>query len=147
MNLFKNKHLVETRRDPEIEEDRIKPGKGPCWRKQKNASKRVVGWQQSQAEMLPTCRVFLMEQNDILLLYYYYNPTERLAVDEMIVLYKGIITFLKYFAINVKGLASKLTNFATLCAWHEFVFRQTTPTCHSPNNSNRRDCAASNTKR
>jgi hypothetical protein len=33
-----------------------------------------------------------------------------------VMLYTGRETFRKYVAINTKGLASKLTNFATLCA-------------------------------
>ena len=50
--------------------------------------------------------------------YYYYNQREGLAVDEMIVLYKGTVTLWKCVAINIKYLVSKLTNFATLCATH-----------------------------
>ena len=37
-------------------------------------------------------------------------------MDEMIMFYKERVTFRKYVAINMKGLAPKLTDFATLCA-------------------------------
>lgn len=65
MNLFKNKHQIETRRNPEVDEDRSKRAKGPCWRKQENVAKSEVDGQQIQTEMLPTCRMFLMEQKDM----------------------------------------------------------------------------------
>jgi len=46
-----------------------------------------------------------------------YNLTEQLAVDEVIVLYKGRVFFFgNIFQSNIKVLASKFTNFATLWA-------------------------------
>ena len=45
-----------------------------------------------------------------------YNPTEHLAVDEMIMLYKGKVVFWQYIPKKHKNLASKFTDFATLWA-------------------------------
>jgi len=47
MSPLGNKHWIGVRREPEGEEDRRKPGKGPFWRKQENATKlgaRLGGW-------------------------------------------------------------------------------------------------------
>ena len=45
-----------------------------------------------------------------------YNPKEQLAVDEVVMLYKGRVVFQQYIPKNIKDLASKFTNFAALWA-------------------------------
>ena len=55
MNPWKNKHWIGIHREPEVEEDRSKPGKGLFWRKQENAAKhgvRLRGWRATEMEML-----------------------------------------------------------------------------------------------
>ena len=76
--------------------------------------------------------------------YELYNPTEHLAVDEVIMLYKGRGAFRQY-------IPKKHQNLQTLrrCGLHlryERVFRQTKATCHSSNNSNSRNGASSYSK-
>jgi hypothetical protein len=69
---------------------------------------------------------------------------EQLAVDEVIVLYKGRIVFRQYIP-KKQDLASKFTNFATLGYIYESVFRETKATCHS-SNSNAWNSAATYSK-
>ena len=49
--------------------------------------------------------------------YELYNPTEHLAIDEVIVLFKGRVIFWQYLR-NTSDLASKFINCATLLATH-----------------------------
>jgi hypothetical protein len=75
-----------------------------------------------------------------------YSPTEHLAGDGVIVLYKGRVTFRQYipkkhkrFGIKIYKLCDSLgyTYDMSVC-----VFRQTAATCHSSNNSDSQYCAA-----
>jgi hypothetical protein len=43
MVALKNMHWTGICREPEIEEDRSKPGKGPFWRKKENTAKHGAG--------------------------------------------------------------------------------------------------------
>jgi hypothetical protein len=65
---LKNKHWIGIRRQPEGEEDRSKPGKGPFWRQQKNGAKHggyENGGQQGQMETVRKWPVFEMEVKDM----------------------------------------------------------------------------------
>ena len=68
-----------------------------------------------------------------------YNPTEQLAVDEVIVLYKGRVVFRQYIPKKHKRFGIKIYKLCDCLGytlWYECVFRQTKATCHSSNNSN-----------
>jgi len=63
MVALKNMHWTGICRNPEREEDRSKPGKGPFWRKKENTTKQseVKGWRNIQMEIFHKCPRFLME--------------------------------------------------------------------------------------
>jgi hypothetical protein len=51
-NPLKNKHWIGIGREPEGQEERRKPGKGPLWRKQENATKhgaRLRRWRATES--------------------------------------------------------------------------------------------------
>ena len=53
MNPWKNEHWIGIRTEPEGEENRSKPGRGPFWRKQENGAKhggRLRGWRATELE-------------------------------------------------------------------------------------------------
>ena len=77
-----------------------------------------------------------------------YNPTEHLAVDEVIVLYKGRVVFGQYIPKKQKIWHQNLQTLwlAGLHLWYKRVFRQTKATCHSWNNSNTQNDTASYSK-
>jgi hypothetical protein len=53
MYVLKNKHWIGILREPEVEEDQSKPGKGPFCRKQKNVAKpgaRLRGLQARESD-------------------------------------------------------------------------------------------------
>jgi hypothetical protein len=52
MNPLKNKHWIGIRREPEGEEDRNKPEKGPFWRKQENAAKHGARLRRRRATVI-----------------------------------------------------------------------------------------------
>jgi len=73
-----------------------------------------------------------------------YNPTERLAVDEVIVLYRGRVVFRQYIPKKHKRFGIKIYKLCDSLGYtYERVFRQATAACHSSKNSNARKCAAS----
>jgi hypothetical protein len=77
-----------------------------------------------------------------------YSVTEHLAVDEVIVLYKGRVVFRQYIPRKQKIWYQNLQTLR-LCELHlryERVFRQATAACHSSNNSNARNSAANSSK-
>ena len=49
----------------------------------------------------------------------FYNPTEHLVVDEVIVKFKGRIVFKQYIPKNAYVSASKCSNYATLLDVHK----------------------------
>ena len=73
-----------------------------------------------------------------------YNLTEHLAVDKVIMLYKGRATFWQYIPKERKRFGIKIYKLWLfgLHLWYECVFRQTKATCHSSNNSNARNGVA-----
>jgi len=75
-----------------------------------------------------------------------YNPTEHLAVDEVIMLYKGRAVFRQYIPKKHKRFGIKnlqTLRLSGLHLWYARVFRQTKTTCHSSNNSKTWNGAAS----
>jgi len=76
-----------------------------------------------------------------------YNPTEHLAVDEVTVLYKGRVVFRQYIPKKHKRFGIKIYKLCDSLGYtYERVFRQAKAACHSPNNSNVRNSAASYSK-
>jgi hypothetical protein len=77
-----------------------------------------------------------------------YNPTEHLALDEVIVLYKGRVVFRQYIPKKhiIWHQILQTLQVAGLRVRYERVVRYATVACHSSNNSNAWNSAASYSK-
>ena len=79
--------------------------------------------------------------------YELYNPTEQLAVDEVIVSYKGRVVFRQYIPKRRKRFCIKIYKLCDCLGYtYECVFRETKATCYSLNNSNAWNSAATYSK-